>query len=585
MLRHLNDIPRMGDDEGVLRLRMLTAAHHGTMPSSLPHSLDSVPGATIDRWIRLAEHLNHLGAEQGATDGWTPGDVVTYFGQGPGVLLTVGVPILHMRTLDIQPDFTEFGVVDVPLENSDHIELVDRNPYSHVGWDTLPDGMVIDNSGRQQVVAAGIAAGVDVGTIHLDTVGTPALPPSGGIWIPPPGYHSERRAQLTSWVSIDQDELNILVWSFLVVNHMTMTQVLAFIDGLGPFSPNQVIRAFQAARERRARETLLPARNVPDTSHTLIHAVRGAEAPFPQTIPRRRLVAHGLTSRQFPMRQWVQLRILSDFTDARVPEDLESDEKSKEGDPIKAQPPIYSAETLALIARETLTKTPLEAAQNSFKYLEDIIRQAPDVTPDGPDRAFSYNWRGKWSDWLGGFDKSVHVLTQLAKLYTESGNEKQNSIDAYIEAFIQDSATGVVGGDEMIHFFKDKKEWFNWRGADNNAWGGEREWRLAAFKMLNETGGEEYDVLNWFNYEDRPGGLLWDFVLIVTDALNDNGYKRETDAILRSERQEIVIGEEEQERISWEKKHAPKAGRAGGEAITFILVAVLAVLAFLLMSR
>ncbi len=87
---------------------------------------------------------------------------------------------------------------------------------------------------------------------------------------------------------------------------------------------------------------------------------------------------------------------------------------------------------------------------------------------------------------------------------------------------------------------------------------------------------------------DRPGGLLWDFILIVTDALNDNGLRRETDAILRSESQEIVIGEEEQERIAWEKKHPKpgRAGRAGGEqAITFILVAVLAVLAFLLMSR
>ena len=49
-----------------------------------------------------------------------------------------------------------------------------------------------------------------------------------------------------------QSELNILVWTFLVVNNMTMTQVLAFINGLGPFSPNQVIWAFQAARERRA---------------------------------------------------------------------------------------------------------------------------------------------------------------------------------------------------------------------------------------------------------------------------------------------------------------------------------------------
>ena len=80
--------------------------------------------------------------------------------------------------------------------------------------------------------------------------------------------------------------------------------------------------------------------------------------------------------------------------------------------------------------------------------------------------------------------------------------------------------------------------------------------------MLNETGGEEFDVLNWFNYEDRPGGLLWDFVMIVIDALNDNGFRRETDGILKSDRQDIVIGEEEQERIAWEKKHpAPKAGR------------------------
>ena len=334
----------------------------------------------------------------------------------------------------------------------------------------------------------------------------------------------------------------------------------------------------------------MPARNVPDLGHTLIRSIpTGAIDPFPvpaQAIPRRRLVASNLTSRQFPMRQWVQLRIVKDFTDARVPEDLQSDEKAAEGDPIRALPPVYSVETLTRIASETRTKTPVEAAQNSFKYLEDIIREAPDVTPDGPDRAFSYNWRGRWSDWLAGFDKAVHVLTQLAKVYTKSSNELMNSVDSYITTYIQDSATGIVGGDEMTHFFKDKKEWFNWKGAENGAWGGEREWRLAAFKMLNETGGEEYDVLNWFNYEDRPGGLLWDFVLIVTDALNDNGFRRETDAILKSDRQEIVIGEEEQERIAWEKKHpAPKAGRGGEGAVTFILVAVLAVLAFLLMSR
>ena len=89
MIRHMNDIPRMGDDEGVLRIRMLTAAHHGTMPSSLPPELDDVPGATIDRWIRVATHLNHLGAEEGPTGGWTPGDVVTYYGE-EGVLMTVG---------------------------------------------------------------------------------------------------------------------------------------------------------------------------------------------------------------------------------------------------------------------------------------------------------------------------------------------------------------------------------------------------------------------------------------------------------------------------------------------------------------
>ena len=135
MLRHLHDIPRMGDDEGVLRIRMLTAAHHGTMPSSLPPELESIPGATIDRWIRVGEHLNHLGAEEGPTMGWTPGDVVSYYGE-PGLLThTSGIPLI-MRSIQLQPDLTERGVVDLPITLLDHLTVINRNPYSHTwaGW-------------------------------------------------------------------------------------------------------------------------------------------------------------------------------------------------------------------------------------------------------------------------------------------------------------------------------------------------------------------------------------------------------------------------------------------------------------------
>ena len=601
MLRHANDQPRMGDDEGVLRIRFILAAHHGTMGPDLPPALEPVAGATIDRWIRLATHLTHLGAEAGPTGGWTRGDVCTYFGQGPGVLTSVGERIV-MRQVRVQPDFQERGVIDIQVTTESHLVLVNRNPFSeHVGW----DGLAVAQD-------AATAAGVDLAQVHQSGAAPPPPPPSAP-WVPPGDYRWRRLQNETrrSWVEIPQSELDILVWTFLVVNNMTMTQVLAFVDGLGPFSPNQVILAFQAARERRARDHLqqLPPHNAPFptlaqarihgapyptlaqagiSSTTLIRAIpTGALAPFPtpaQAIPRRRLVAHGLTSRQFPMRQWVQLRIPRDFSEATVPEDPESDAKTPE---ILA--PLYSNETLARIRTETRAKTPVQAAQDSFKYLEDIIRDSPNVTPDGPDRAFSYEWRGIWSNWLAGFDKTVHALTQFAKIYTEAAEEDMGQIDSYMAARIREK-TRQPGGEVFADWVRDKVDWYNWRGAPDNRWGGEREWRLDAFKWVQANSGIEYDVTSYWNLEPgtesvdaRPGGLLWEFLEVVVEALNAHGYRTETDAVLRREKERVEIGQEEQERIEWEKRNVPAKPSKPG--VTFILVAVLAVLAFLLMSR
>ena len=67
------------------------------------------------------------------------------------------------------------------------------------------------------------------------------------------------------------------------------------------------------------------------------------------------------------------------------------------------------------------------------------------------------------------------------------------------------------------------------------------------------------------------------------EALNAHGYRTETDAVLRREKERVEIGQEEQERIEWEKRNVPAKPSKPG--VTFILVAVLAVLAFLLMSR
>jgi len=505
------------------------------MPSSLPHEMDAVPGATVDRWIRVAEHLNHVGAEQGATDGWTPGDVVTYFGQGPGVLLTVGDPILHMRTLDIQPDFSEFGVVDVPLENRFHIELVDRNPYSHhVGWvPALLPVPVDDESGRQQAVAAGIAAGVDVDTIHLDTVGRPARPPAAtdplGLWHPPPGYHSAQTARLTSWVEIDQNELNILVWSFLVVNHMSMTQVLTFIDGLGPFSPNQVIFAFQAARERRARETVIPSARVqPHIDVTLIRRAQPHSlAPMPVQLPRRRLMGgEHFEDQSFdraPFREYARRRIVRDFTAANYRHIYEKptlEEKSEF--PMDGR--IFPEELIAEIRTATEARTAEEATEDSFGYLRQILYQAANVAANRAYRVFGHKWISRWDRRIVDFDKANHVLVILSQKYSmleHMGDEPEKvaAVDRYIIEFPRPPLRTWMVEEYLLSRDKPvETDWYDWQTGELP--GEESKWRhLAAKKILDE--GPVKD--DW--YEGDKEVLFWlrqflEFKKLVLESFN-----------------------------------------------------------------
>ena len=136
-------------------------------------------------------------------------------------------------------------------------------------------------------------------------------------------------------------------------------------------------------------------------------------------------------------------------------------------------------------------------------------------------------------------------------------------------------------------FYSDKKEWYTWTGWNDDAesWGGEWEWRLAAFKMMNETQGLHIDVLVWAE-------TLHQFLDIVLAAFSQTGenMKGEAERIMETVEgmelggAEFTTTEEEAERFQWERKH-PAGPPKGGGAITFILVAVLAVLAFLLMSR
>ena len=136
MVTHLADVPTMGDDEGVLRIQLALCAHHGTMPSSLPRELDEVNGTVIDRWIRLATHLLHVGAEQGATNGWTPGDSVMWLNDAEGVLVTVGdritmrtLRLVGMETVD-HGNWVERGTTILHVQGEPGLVMVDRNPFA-----------------------------------------------------------------------------------------------------------------------------------------------------------------------------------------------------------------------------------------------------------------------------------------------------------------------------------------------------------------------------------------------------------------------------------------------------------------------
>ena len=75
---------------------------------------------------------------------------------------------------------------------------------------------------------------------------------------------------------------------------------------------------------------------------------------------------------------------------------------------------LFSDELIGTIDRATRTKTPHEASQYAFQYLRDIVYKAPNVSPDGPQRAFTDKWIDEWAGFINDWDFAVHVLTNLA---------------------------------------------------------------------------------------------------------------------------------------------------------------------------
>ena len=269
MVTHASETPTMGDDEGVLRIQMALCAHHGTMPSSLPHELEPIPGAVIDRWIRLATHELHVGADQGATNGFTRGDSVLWLGDAEGVLVNVSghmtmraLRIVGMEFID-GGQWVERGTNDLQIDGGPGLHVIDANPFASAIYveetPEPPTGLTI---------GLGIPYRWDVN----------ARPPSAAIapWVPPHSYRKASRQANATYQVIDQMELNILVWGFLVVNQMSMAQTLRLVDNFGPYSPRQMNLAFAYARQRR--DTLSLERVTRPSDVTLVR--RAEEEPF-----------------------------------------------------------------------------------------------------------------------------------------------------------------------------------------------------------------------------------------------------------------------------------------------------------------
>ena len=415
MITHANDIPRMDDDEGILRIQILLCSHHGTMPSDLPGELDDVAGAVIDRWIRVATHLLHVGSEEGARNGWTKGDSVLLHHM-VGILVQTGYNV-RLKTLKLLPDHTVRGIITVAVSDTKDLTLIDRNPFASQTYTVPPPDPAADDA-----AGAAAAAGTNAGGSTHHGVDAAAWDPHapfnvddfiGGNrgyhnqieqwapWVPSHAWKKASRQGGAAYQAIPQSELDILVWTFLVDNHMPMEQVLTFVDRLGPWPPRQMILAFQHARERRDRETVIP---VIPIDHNLIRMIATEPniGPTIDTPRRRRLVQ---IDPHWPIRTWVQNKLVGDFHGATVSWEDEKEEA----------PQLFTGELLATIGTATSERTPYEASEYAFEYLYNIIEDASNVPNGAAYGAFTDQWIADWGGFINRFDVATHVLTSLGK--------------------------------------------------------------------------------------------------------------------------------------------------------------------------
>ena len=404
MITHTFDEPGMGDDEGILRIQMLLAANHGDMPSSLPVEMDHVAGSEIDRWIRVATHLLHQGADQGATNGWTPGDVCVLFSDSDGVLIDTRVDHIHIKTLRVNPDGNIRGTITLAVENPDNLQLINRNPFASQTY-VRPRSPVVNLS--QTPIS-----------IDLSNWDEHAIPPPASTdpWLVPHAWKKASKARNVVYQAIPQSELDLLVWGFLVTNHMTVGQVLTFVDRLGPFAPRQMLLAFQHARERRDRNS--QRAGVPSVN--LIRMIPDSSEDRTVTqMPRRRLVEDSYDE-DWPLRDWCVRKLIYDCENAKE----EVDEKTEEapGDLFPEGEPLLNS-----IREATRSRTPEEAASNAFEYFYDICEEATRVTGNRSYRVFADDWINNYGRLIHRFDVACHVLVSLAKDFHDDGmfNEEE----------------------------------------------------------------------------------------------------------------------------------------------------------------
>jgi hypothetical protein len=391
MITHTFDEPGMGDDEGILRIQMLLAANHGDMPSTLPTELDPVAGAEIDRWIRVATHLLHQGADQGATNGWTPGDVCVLWGDSEGVLIDTRVDHVHIKTLRVNPDGNIRGTITLAVENPDNLRLVNRNPFSSQTYMVRPRSPIVD-------------VDASLPTIDLSSWDEHAIPPPASTdpWLVPHGWKKASKARHVTYDAIPQMELDLLVWGFLVTNHMTTGQVLTFVDGLGPFPPRQMLIAFQHARERRDRWN---AARVGVPSVNLIRMIESPDSEDRTVQQDRRRLVQEAYDPDFPLRDWCKRKLIYDCENAQE----EVDEK------IEAAGDLFDAKLLTSIREATADRTPEEAASYAFEYFYDICQEASSVSGNRSYSVFANDWINNYGRLIHRFDVACHVLVSLAK--------------------------------------------------------------------------------------------------------------------------------------------------------------------------